>query len=221
LTEVEKLGASRLIFAILLTVGIVLGSKDAFTTLTGNGTAYLLYIGAVLILSSKNIPLYKNKERDVIMLNAGGALLPTCLALLMMGALLIEMDYHGWMYSVAVILLLSVAAAYATSRYIPGVGVVSKCLTLPLLVALITNAVILAMTYYGNMSFTAPVLHAKMMMGFVASTLGALIGCDILKLPQIGSDGRYGDNVGMGGAGVFDGVFISGIMTMKLILMVG
>ena len=51
--------------------------------------------------------------------------------------------------------------------------------------------------------FTAPA-------AFISGVLGTLIGADILNLKKIQ---RYGGFLSIGGAGVFDGIFLVGIVS--------
>ncbi|HXK31975.1 MAG TPA: DUF1614 domain-containing protein, partial [Candidatus Paceibacterota bacterium] len=48
---------------------------------------------------------------------------------------------------------------------------------------------------------------------FVSGTLGVLIGADILNLRKIR---KYGGFLSIGGAGVFDGIFLIGIISALL-----
>ncbi|MDP2663865.1 MAG: DUF1614 domain-containing protein, partial [bacterium] len=48
---------------------------------------------------------------------------------------------------------------------------------------------------------------------FVSGTLGVLIGADILNLRKIQ---RYGGFLSIGGAGVFDGIFLVGVISALL-----
>lgn len=195
---------------------MVIFSKDAFTALTGNGWIFLYYIAAVLVLEAVNIPIYRNKENDVIGMNVGGALIPATMALVMAGLLLMEMDIGSWMLSVVVVTLLSITVAHFTSEYIPGVGVISYCITLPIFVAIMIEVVMLGLN-----SSAVDTLQIRMMLGFCASTVGAIVGCDVFKLPDIANDRRRDGQMSMGGAGIFDNVFTTGILTMGILLWIG
>jgi len=48
---------------------------------------------------------------------------------------------------------------------------------------------------------------------FVAGTLGVLLGADVLNL---GKAQKYGGFLSIGGAGVFDGIFLVGIVSALL-----
>jgi len=84
------------------------------------------------------------------------------------------------------------------SRVIPGVGISLPAFIPPIFSAIF--ALILAP------SFAAPT-------AFVAGVLGTLIGADILNLRKFQ---KYGGYLSIGGAGVFDGIFLVGIVSALL-----
>jgi uncharacterized membrane protein len=56
--------------------------------------------------------------------------------------------------------------------------------------------------------------HATAAVAYAAGSLGTLIGADLLNLPKIGALGA--PVVSIGGAGTFDGVFLSGILAVLI-----
>ncbi len=140
-----------------------------------------------LIGSHVNIPLYSVKH-TVVAINVGGALLPVLLSLY----LFFSTGLHVRML-VGVAIVAVVAHAYAT--IVPGVGIALPMLIPPLVAA----AVGLALSWR-----RAPPV------AYVAGSMGTLIGADLMNLGRIARIGA--PVVSIGGAGTFDGVFLTGII---------
>jgi len=89
--------------------------------------------------------------------------------------------------------------SYMFSKTIPGMGV-----AMPIFVAPVTAAIV-ALTL--NPEYSAP-------LAYISGTIGVLIGADILHLRDIGRIGT--PLASIGGAGTFDGIFITGIVAVLL-----
>ena len=100
-------------------------------------------------------------------------------------------------------ILLSIALVSAVSRFasrpIAGLGI-----AMPILVAPVTAAIV-ALTLGGEHS--AP-------LAYISGTLGVLIGADLLRIGDIRRLGAPFASIG--GAGTFDGIFITGIVPVLL-----
>ena len=84
------------------------------------------------------------------------------------------------------------------ARIIPGIGISLPFFIPPIFSAIF--ALILAP------DFATPC-------AFISGVLGTLIGADILNLPKAQ---KYGGFISIGGAGVFDGIFLVGIVSALL-----
>ena len=104
--------------------------------------------------------------------------------------------------SALVVLLVMAAVARAIARPIPGRGIVLPMFVPPILSALL--AILLAR------EFAAPC-------AYIAGTAGTLIGADILNLRRLKD---YAGIVSIGGAGVFDGIFLVGVVAVFLTALV-
>lgn len=131
--------------------------------------------------------------RTLIAVNVGGCVVPAAFSLYLFD--FSRPDPLHVLAAVATVALVS----YAISFSVPRVGI-----AMPVLVAPLTAAVAaLALDPQ-----QAPVL------AYIGGTLGVLIGADILRLKDIG---RLGEPVAsIGGAGSFDGIFVTGVVAVLL-----
>jgi uncharacterized membrane protein len=133
------------------------------------------------------------KGRIIIAVNLGGCIIPVGITLyLLLQQLVAPLD-------LLLALPLTSAACYFFSRPVPGVGIAMPILLAPLVTVLIALAL-------------EPVNAAPL--AFASGVLGVLIGADLLRLPDIR---RMGIPIAsIGGAGTFDGVFLTGIIAVLL-----
>jgi uncharacterized membrane protein len=89
--------------------------------------------------------------------------------------------------------------SYRLSRPVPRLGI-----AMPVLVAPFTAAITALLI---NVEYAAP-------LAYISGTLGVLIGADLLRLGDIRTLGAA--RASIGGAGTFDGIFITGIVAALL-----
>lgn len=131
--------------------------------------------------------------KTIIAVNVGGCVVPLAFSLYLIN--FSRPDALHVLTAVATVALVS----YAISFSVPRVGI-----AMPVLVAPLTAA-IAAVSLDPEQ---APAL------AYIGGTLGVLIGADILRLKDIG---KLGEPVAsIGGAGSFDGIFITGIVAVLL-----
>ena len=131
--------------------------------------------------------------RTVIAINAGGCLIPVTFSVYLMT--------HNPLPPMQIIIATALVAAisYAASRPVPGLGIGMPIFVGPLAAALVAMSV--------SKDFSAP-------LAYICGTLGVLIGADLLRLGDIR---RMGTPIAsIGGAGTFDGIFITGIVAVLL-----
>ncbi len=175
-------------------------------------TAFLILLLS-LIGSGINIPIYTREstiippQRDlfflfqpfgmpffsgeqVIAINVGGAIIPLilCLYLLPKAPLLPTLFAT----------IISTFICFKLSRIVPGLGV-----TIP---ALIPPVVAVLLAFLLSPSNKIPV-------AYISGVLGVLIGADLLNLPNLPP---YPGVMSIGGAGVYDGIFLVGIISVLL-----
>lgn len=131
--------------------------------------------------------------KTVIAVNVGGCLVPVTFSLYLMA--INPLGVIDIVTGIAVV----TAISYLLSRPIPGLGI-----GMPVFIAPITAAVVALLL---NPTLSAP-------LAYISGTLGVLIGADLLKLRDIGKIGT--PMAAIGGAGTFDGIFITGIVAVLL-----
>ena len=205
------------LFILFLPVLFILGYFQVvafgFEKLGISSEATIFLLLAILIGSAINIPLGKKKliykeeqrifglwrapkiEARGLAINLGGAVIPILLSFYFL--------YLTWLagFEIKQILIataLMIIVSKFLARVVPGVGISISAFIPPIFSAIF--ALIFAP------SFSAPC-------AFVAGTMGVLIGGDILNLRKIK---KYGGFLSIGGAGVFDGIFLVGIISALL-----
>jgi uncharacterized membrane protein len=134
----------------------------------------------------------REKRETVLAINVGGAIIPCllCFYLFFKSGL-----WGRGLLATAIMVFVT----HRLARPVKGVGIAMPAFIPPIFAALLS--VILA---YKD----APVL------AYISGTLGTLIGADILNLGKIKNLGAPVASIG--GAGTFDGIFLSGIMAVLL-----
>ena len=138
------------------------------------------------------VPMVEDWPRTVIAINVGGAVIPTLLSLYLV------VKNGLWAPSLVAVAVVA-AIVHALASPVRGVGIAVPGLGPPLVAA----ATALAMS-----RGSAPAL------AYVAGSLGTLIGADLLNLGRI--RGLGAPIASIGGAGTFDGIFMSGILAVLL-----
>lgn len=131
--------------------------------------------------------------RISVSVNVGGALVPVGFSLYLLGNY--PMNPTHLIATVAVVAFI----ANRVSWPIPGIGIGMPTLIAPFAAALMAT-------------FIEPQLRAPL--AYIGGTLGVLIGADLLRLNDIRKLGVPFASIG--GAGAFDGVYVSGLLAVLL-----
>lgn len=206
-----------LLLALLLVVFVVLVELRILSYAYQKIGIRPRYVFVILVLtllgSHVNIPLYSVSARrmvlpqttwrygrpyavpraiqagsTVVAINVGGALIPALLS----AYLFLRVGLRGRMLIGTAVVALVVKQLAVV---VPGVGIALPVLVPPLLAAGV--ALVLAFR-------RAPPV------AYVSGTMGTLIGADLLNLGRVAEMGA--PVVSIGGAGTFDGVFLTGIL---------
>lgn len=180
------------------------------------GVALLLFI-AVLVGSTINIPLYtvrsitpivpdfmdmwleqfwgiplqKVKQKTIVALNVGGGLIPVILAIYE----LIRSDA----LAIFLVTIIVTIVSYYSAQIVPGIGIQINALIAPL--TAVISAVLIAEPLASSVAFAGGIL-------------GTLIGADLLHLKEI--ERMSAGVLSIGGAGVFDGIAMCGLLALLL-----
>lgn len=138
------------------------------------------------------IPMVEEWPRTVIAVNVGGAVIPTLLSLY----LLLK---HGMVIRSVIGVAIVAAIVHAMAQPVRGMGIAVPTFVPPLVAA--TTALLLSR-------------HSAPALAYIAGSLGTLIGADLLNLDKI--QGLGAPVASIGGAGTFDGIFLTGILAVLL-----
>lgn len=201
----------------LLVISLQLGALTiAFEKLGLSPDSALLLFITILGGSLVNLPLFSMKSeppnmedlpppvrelysempysgRTLVLVNVGGCVVPASFSLYLLAQYSLNPFYVA--LAIAAVALL----CFKTTRPLPGVGLGAPMLLAPLMAALVSFAL--------DPANAAP-------LAFISGTLGVLIGADLLHLRDIQRLGTPFASIG--GAGSFDGIFISGLVAVLL-----
>lgn len=207
-----------IIASILVIIFIQLGLISIVFTKLGLSThSALLLLMISLFGSAINVPLYTLNTEDNehltqhryfgllrtpgipftgqtwITINVGGGLTPCIFSAYLIS--IIPIPGCVVLSGIAMVSLIS----YISSRPVPGVGI-----GMPIFIAPITAALVGLLL---SPAHSAP-------LAYISGTLGVLTGADLLRLKDIRRMGT--PLVSIGGAGTFDGIFITGMVAVLL-----
>ncbi|MCW4045373.1 MAG: DUF1614 domain-containing protein [Candidatus Bathyarchaeota archaeon] len=210
---------SILLFIIgLLFVGVIgiafakIGLSASTTSMILIGTFLGSFINIPLLKIKTTIPIIKEKfinffgmlyrvpqveydeVRTIVAVNLGGALIPTAVSIYLLSQSSLQVIAKS-MVGVVMVALITRAVA----RPVKGVGIITPAFIPPLAAAFIALVI-------------SP--RSAQIVAYVAGVIGTLVGADLANLkviPKLGAP-----VVSIGGAGTFDGVFLSGIIAVLL-----
>jgi uncharacterized membrane protein len=134
------------------------------------------------------VPITTNR---IISLNLGGAILP--------GLLSIYLLRFVPFTKVILATVITSIAAYTLSKPVKGVGIVMPAFVPPIVAAV--TAMIISRE------------HATQL-AYISGVMGTLIGADLLRIPQMKK--LEAPFLSIGGAGVFDGIYLVGLVSVLL-----
>lgn len=138
------------------------------------------------------VPMIAGATRTIIAVNLGGAVVPTLLSLYLF-------TKHGFWLRGCVGIALVAVVTHSLASPVPGVGIALPLFVPPLTAA--ATALVLARR-------SAPAL------AYVSGSLGTLIGADLTNLDKVAGLGAPVASIG--GAGTFDGIFLTGVIAVLL-----
>ena len=136
------------------------------------------------------VPVLVDWPGTIIAVNVGGAVIPVLLSLYLLAKN--NLWGRGALATTCV-----AAVCYLLAQPVPGVGIAIPTFAPPFITAVV--AFLVAET---NIAAVA----------YISGSLGALIGADLLNLGRI--QGMGAPVASIGGAGTFDGIFLTGILAV-------
>lgn len=198
-----------LLFVFLILVNIGINPLIAFTvTMTSLATSPINIMVAEVTYYSmpfpdfiKLFPIFIQRvDKLFIELNVGGSLIPVLISIYLILRYLVNNYYVALTFIVSLVLASLIIHQY--SRIIPNVGVALPN-ALPVLLTLI-------FTLIATIVFRANPLAFSYSLG----ALSTLIGADLMNLRKVIKYMR--GYVSIGGAGVFDGIYLSSLLSLIL-----
>ncbi len=194
----------------------ILATPTVFQIMFGldYNSALLLFV-LIIIGSFINIPLYKKRGRVVIgtysffgliymierrtdlviAVNLGGCVIPSLLAI----KLLLQLPLIPFLVAFTI----CTAVIYTFAKPVPNVGIAVPMFIPPAISALTS--------YITTTVFELPI-YMLPKLAFSTGVLSALVGADILHLKDVEKIGS--GVVSIGGAGTFDGIFLTGVFAV-------
>lgn len=144
------------------------------------------------------------KNETTIAVNVGGAVIPVLIS-----AYLLTRFPSSLLLAGAGILIVTVIT-HSVARPIRGIGIATPALVPPLAATLAAVLLTSVIQIPG-----CPVDQCRVVTAYAGGVIGTLIGADLLNLGKIKDLGAPVASIG--GAGTFDGIFLSGLIALLLI----
>jgi uncharacterized membrane protein len=140
-----------------------------------------------------NIPMVQKVPETIVAVNVGGAVIPVLLSIYLL------VRHHLYIHGLIGVGIVALVVR-RFSRPVPGLGIAVPILVPPLIAVLV------------SLVFSS---HANPSLAYIAGSLGTLIGADLLNWKKI--RGLGAPVASIGGAGTFDGIFLTGILSVLLV----
>jgi uncharacterized membrane protein len=178
--------------ALLLLFGSLIGSyfNIPITILPGNN----MRAGEIVDFYGMRyvVPLATAWPGTVLAVNVGGAVIPT-----LMSSYLV-LRYQLW-FKAAIAVVIVAAVIHMMATPVRGVGI-----AVPVFAPVVVTAIL---AFVLSREYAAP-------LAYIGGSMGTLIGADLLNLDKI--TGLGAPVASIGGAGTFDGIFLTGILAVLL-----
>jgi uncharacterized membrane protein len=138
------------------------------------------------------VPLVTSWPGTVLAVNVGGAVIPTVMSTYLV------LRYQLWLKA-AIAVAVVAAVIHAMATPVHGVGI-----AVPVFAPVVVTAIL---AFLLSREYAAP-------LAYIGGSMGTLIGADLLNLDKIGGLGAPVASIG--GAGTFDGIFLTGILAVLL-----
>jgi uncharacterized membrane protein len=215
------MGVMTVIFALIMAFLLITVGEVAFQRIGFSSYEYVLILAGTLIGSTINIPVARARGTEprleveevrvfglyyripriaqkevstVVAVNVGGAVVPVLVSAYILAT------HSGLLVYAAAGSIITAVLVHLMARKVKGVGIVTPALLPPIAAAVIAYLI----------SPGSPAVVA-----YVSGTVGALVGADLTNLGSITKLGA--PMASIGGAGTFDGVFLTGLIAVVLV----
>ena len=144
------------------------------------------------------------RNETTIAVNVGGAVIPVLISAYLL------MKFPSSLLLAGAGILIVAVITHSVAKPIRGIGVATPALVPPLAAAL-TAILLTSIIHIPD----CPVDQCRVVTAYAGGVLGTLIGADLLNLGKIKNLGAPVASIG--GAGTFDGIFLSGFIALLLI----
>jgi uncharacterized membrane protein len=138
------------------------------------------------------VPAASGHAGTIVAVNVGGAVIPGCMSFYLLW------HYNLWLKAIIATAVVA-AVCYFLATPVQGVGI-----ALPVFLPAIATAIVALVL---DRNYVAP-------LAYIAGALGTLIGADLLNLDKVA--GLAAPVASIGGAGTFDGIFVTSIVAVLL-----
>jgi uncharacterized membrane protein len=138
------------------------------------------------------VPTVTRWPGTVLAVNVGGAVIPTIMSTYLV------MRYQLWLKSAIAIAVIALII-HSMATPVHGIGI-----AVPVFAPVVATAIL---AFILSREYAAP-------LAYIGGSMGTLIGADLLNLDKIGGLGAPVASIG--GAGTFDGIFLTGILAVLL-----
>ena len=154
---------------------------------------------------SYRVPIRRlTRNETILAVNVGGAVIP----ILISTYLLMQFPSSALMAGAGILIVTIIT--YSVARPIRGIGIATPALIPP-----ITAAVAAILLSYFMHIPGCPIEQCRFVTAYAGGVLGTLLGADLLNLGKIKDLGAPVASIG--GAGTFDGIFLSGFIALLLV----
>ena len=138
------------------------------------------------------VPLVHAWPGTVLAVNVGGAVIPTLMSIYLV------LRYQLWFKAMIAIAVIAVVI-HAMATPVHGVGI-----AVPVFAPVVVTAIL---AFLLSREYAAP-------LAYIGGSMGTLVGADLMNLDKISNLGAPVASIG--GAGTFDGIFLTGILAVLL-----
>lgn len=144
------------------------------------------------------------RNETTIAVNVGGAVIPILISAYLL------MKFPSSLLLAGTGILIVTIITHSVAKPIRGIGIATPALVPPLAAAL-AAILLTSIIHIPN----CPIDQCRVVVAYTGGVLGTLIGADLLNLGKIKNLGAPVASIG--GAGTFDGIFLSGFIALLLI----